>query len=348
MFRIRSIQVEHGDALLISYGENDQLKHLLIDGGPGESFDTLMSVLSTEPRDEGGKLRLKALLVTHYDLDHIEGAIQLLRAPPPWLSVEDVWFNGRRHLPRRDQLGPREGDAITTIIDGRFPWNAAFRDGAPQGTGAIKQACPPVTLDSGLEVHVLSPDAGQLSDLAEAWNSSAISTGEGSSCPTDRLGRSEAWPPDEFSSYKVDAVRADRSVANGSSIAVMLTFEGKRALLAADAFHDVIKCALATHLPPGEAVHLLKVSHHGSQGNTDLPLLNAIKCRKFLISSSGKNHKHPDHMLMARLLSRGGTPDIFFNYGVGWPGNWRSPPEGWPSYRAHFPRNGQRFIDVIL
>lgn len=94
MFRIRAIQVEHGDSLLISYGDDKQPRHLLVDGGPSESSDTLESVLNDVRR--GQRLKLEVLVVTHYDLDHIQGVIRLLEKNPDWLDIQEIW--GSSHL----------------------------------------------------------------------------------------------------------------------------------------------------------------------------------------------------------------------------------------------------------
>lgn len=346
MFRVRAIQVEHGDSLLVSYGDTDRLRHLLIDGGPAGSAEVLRSILNDE-RGADERLRLEALVITHYDLDHIEGVIELLSNMPPWLDIADIWFNGRRHLPDRDKLGPRDGDILTRLIDGKFPWNTRFSGDVAGALGTIEQACPSISLDGGLEVRVLSPDRTRLLALASAWRSDTFSGVDKDSKPRDTLGRSDVWPPKAFNATQTRFV-PDESIPNGSSIALLLTFEGKRVLLASDAFSEVVKAGLELHLTPGTPVDLLKVSHHGSKANTDPELLKMIKCKKFLISTSGKIHKHPDHALIARLISKLDEPEIFFNYGVDWPGYWRSRPTSWPVFLARYPEGGQRFVDVVL
>lgn len=347
MFRIRAIQVEHGDSLLISYGDEYLLRHVLVDGGPAGSTETLLDVLN-EARGKDGQLHLEALVVTHYDLDHIEGVIELLGNVPPWLQIADVWFNGRRHLPDHDKLGLREGDVLTHLIDGKFSWNAKFRENNPQAPGAIEQTCDPVFLAGGMEVRVLSPDRERLSALASAWGSDPIPVTDKDSKPRDTLGRSDAWPPKAFDAAETNSFASDGSVSNGSSIALLLTYGERRVVLAADAFAGVLKNGLELHLPRGTPIDLLKVSHHGSKANTDRPLLKMIKCKKFLISTSGKVHKHPDHALIARLIAGFDEPEIFFNYGVGWPWNWHSRLTDWPPFHACFPSTGQRFVEVLL
>ncbi|MBG7441583.1 hypothetical protein [Pseudomonas aeruginosa] len=348
MFRVRAVQVEHGDSLLITYGINNKMYHLLVDGGPSGSLPILLSVLKQEC--VGGRLRLETLVVTHYDLDHIQGVIDLLNDLPPWLDIGDIWFNGYHHLPSLDILGASEGDTLSRLIRRHgIPWNASFRkQGNDKDGGAIVQDANAVSLPGGLEVRILSPDMDGLIALARNWSNAGSPPLDSELAPGDLLGRSDIWPPKEFSSSRTYSFQSDTSISNKSSIALLLTFDNKRALLAADAFSDVITRGLAIHLPRKDPIDLLKVSHHGSKGNTDKLLLETIGCKRFLISTSGKIHKHPDHALIERLVAGYDCPEIFFNYEDGWPGNWKNRPEKWPPYNARYPGSGDKFVDVFI
>lgn len=344
MFRIKAIQAEHGDALLVSYGDPDRPRHLLVDGGPAGTRDTLLNVLKSEC--VGGKLRLEAVVVTHYDLDHIEGMIELLSDPlPEWLEIADVWFNGYYHLRQADRLGSSEGDRLSRLIQRRkLPWNQAIR----QNGGTLQQSCGEVVLDGTLAVRVLSPDASALRKLAEEWTNPDLPPTEPPAGQGDRLGRKDPWPPGDFSQLSKSKFRSDKSTPNGSSIALLLEFGDKRMLLAADAFADVVKDGLALHHSPQKPIDLLKVSHHGSKANTDLDLLVTLRCSRFVISTSGKKYLHPDHELIARLIAGGKPAEIYFNYDVPHTSRWRVNPKGWPSFKAIYPMRGKQFVEVSL
>ncbi|WP_047237658.1 ComEC/Rec2 family competence protein [Chromobacterium subtsugae] len=338
MFQVNAIQAEQGDALLVSYGEASQPRHLLIDGGPAGTESTLVDVLK-HSRTEG-RLRLEVLVITHYDLDHIEGVIGLLQNKPDWLEIADIWFNGFHHLRSTDRLGPSEGDTLSDLISaGGYPWNDAF------GRRAIQQNCDPVHLEGGLQVSVLSPDATSLASLANYWTDPRCMPDK-SSPPRDLLGRSDPWPPGSYEDASTSTFKRDTSPANGSSIALLLEFERKRVLLAADAFAHVVEAALRKHFSSKPEIHLLKVAHHGSKANTNYPLLNSLKCRRFLISTSGKGHGHPDNALIARLLRAHNEPEIFFNYAVEYTARWGKPLQGWPSFSAVYPADGERFVRI--
>ncbi|SDT33847.1 Metallo-beta-lactamase superfamily protein [Pseudomonas asplenii] len=350
MFRVRAIQVENGDSLLISYGKQERPFHLLVDGGPSKSRSTIVSVLESV-RGKDDKLRLEALVVTHYDLDHIQGVIELLEDTPPWLDICEVWFNGYHHLMPSDMLGSAEADVLSALIRTRgLSWNASFRELKDdlKGGAVIHQSSNSVSLRGGLNIKVLSPDLSGLAALAKSWPNPVLPPPEPEAAPDDLLGRGDEWPPKKFFSNGGASFVPDTSVPNRSSIALLLTFGEKRAVLAADAFCDVVRRGLEMHLPDNEPVHLLKVSHHGSKGNTSADLLEMLGCKNFLISTSGKMHKHPDHALIERLIASYNSPEIFFNYLEGWPGKWQDIPPNWPPFKVNYPKGNKKFVDVLL
>jgi glyoxylase-like metal-dependent hydrolase (beta-lactamase superfamily II) len=297
-----------------------------------------------------GRLRLEVLVVTHYDLDHIQGVIELLNDIPDWLEIGEIWFNGHHHLAPPDILGSKEGDSLSKLISGlKLPWNVSFDKQNSDGRGGrILQTSDAVALPGGIVVKVLSPDESGMAALARDWSDPALPPTEDESVPSDMMGHKDAWPPKQHSLYGGVGFVSDRSVPNRSSIALLLTHEDKRVVLTGDAYSNVINEGLAMHLPNGESVDLLKVSHHGSKGNTDKQLLERLECKRFLISTSGKTHKHPDHALIARLVARHDSPEIFFNYSKGWPGNWQNRPSGWPVFTARYPDGTDHFVDVLL
>jgi hypothetical protein len=69
--------------------------------------------------------------------------------------------------------------------------------------------------------------------------------------------------------------------------------------------------------PDGSRMELdaLKVSHHGSRGNTDNRLIEMLDCDRFLISCDGSVHRLPDNEAIGRIIKHGGaSPGVFFNY----------------------------------
>lgn len=341
MFEILSIQADNGDAIFVSYGNHNYPRHILIDGGTTDVIGNLIETLNLHR--SAGRLRLEALVVTHYDLDHIQGIIELLREPPEWLEIADVWFNGRHHLVPLDLLGNEEGIELSHLIRERYPWNAAF-------AGDVICAGERVVLPDGMVVSVVSPGELQLAKLAAEWPAGEEPVEErDADAVADLLGRTDSWPPGSFTSALLQKSTKDTSAPNGSSIALMLEFEGKRALLAGDAFSAVVSAGIRTFWPTGRlSVDLFKLSHHGSKRNTDEELLAAIDCRRFLISTNSRTHMHPDNALVARVINSSHEPLLIFNYKSGRPLLWETIPDGWPPYQTSFPNVGEPFVRVRL
>jgi beta-lactamase superfamily II metal-dependent hydrolase len=334
------MQAEHGDALLVSYGEEENPRHILVDGGPGETFEAILAELDTVRT--GDQLVLDALVVTHYDEDHIVGIIRILENKPEWLLISDIWFNGYRHLSPSDGLGKKDGDILTgLILKGKYPWNRAF-DGK-----TIYEGVKPVLLDGGMKVYVLSPDERRLHLLRAEWTNPKEFPPEKLQDKGDSLGKLDPWPPESFRETADAKHGYDTSTPNGSSIALLLEFDDRRALLAGDAFSDVVKASLSHHFPNRPDIHLLKVSHHGSKANTRASLLKSMKCKRFLVSTSGKKHKHPDNTLIARIIDSTSKVEIVFNYDVEHVSRWwRDFPSDWPKFKAVYPRDGETSVDL--
>jgi hypothetical protein len=86
----------------------------------------------------------------------------------------------------------------------------------------------------------------------------------------------------------------DDAIPNGSSIALLAEYDGRKILLAADAHPSVLKDSLNYLTDNGRTkleLDLFKVAHHGSQRNTTTKLLSMIDC-----------HDHPDNVALARIM----------------------------------------------
>ncbi len=112
---------------------------------------------------------------------------------------------------------------------------------------------------------------------------------------------------------------SDSSAANGSSIALLLEYQGDRFLLAGDAWPAVLAQALDRLVPAAGKLSLkgFKLPHHGSVGNVTEDLLGRMSCVHYLISTSGAVFRHPDARAVELLLechNGRGKPRLHFNY----------------------------------
>jgi hypothetical protein len=61
-------------------------------------------------------------------------------------------------------------------------------------------------------------------------------------------------------------------------------------------------------------VDLVKVSHHGSKGNTSPELLSMISSKRFVISTNGAIHSLPDKQCLARIIKAVPDAELYFNF----------------------------------
>jgi hypothetical protein len=335
MLTVEMLPAGNGDCLWIEYGPPGDRRVVLIDGGTAPTYKRLRERLDAMPKADR---RVELLVVSHVDGDHIDGALKLIQDVGLGVQYGDVWFNGWKHLVARDELGPVAGEKLSKAIrDQKLRWNRAFGGEAVCVTGGPK--LPEVELDGGLRLTLLSPYRQQLADLAPKWEkvvrAAGLEPGGEGDAPADLLGGEDDQPdeepggpePPDLLGPALDVRRLaerpfaeDDAEANGSSIALLAEYAGRRVLLAADAFPSVLELSLGRIGARDGPVHLdaVKVSHHGSQRNTSPGLLTAIDCSQYLVSSNGARHHHPDREAIARIVFGNQDSDVrtqlVFNY----------------------------------
>jgi Metallo-beta-lactamase superfamily len=300
-----------GDCLLLSYGEGPELRRVLVDAGRSSTYDLIQPVLAAlDPP------RVDLLVVTHVDQDHVLGVLRLFEDDAR-VQVGEVWFNGFAHLGNGtvETFGPRDGELLTTaLFDQDVPWNAAF-DGR-----AVEVGRDPRPTGDGARFRIVAPDRRLLERLEPVWDQECR-----------RHGLIPGVPPvvpapagfEQFGTLDIDELAGtpfapDPSKTNASSIAFLFEYDGVRILFTGDGDDP---CIVDSLRPMAEAeggrlkLDALKVAHHGSAGNVSRGLLDLLDCRRYLISTNGSRHQHPDPVAMARILAFGGPEkEIVFNY----------------------------------
>jgi beta-lactamase superfamily II metal-dependent hydrolase len=150
--------------------------------------------------------------------------------------------------------------------------------------------------------------------------------------PRDVLGK---VPVEILAGYPF---QIDTAAANGSSIAFLATFGGKTVLFGADAHPDILVRNLARVEPSllANGITALKLSHHGSKGNTNDELVNLLNAEHYLVSTNGSIYEHPDDEAIARVLSLGPEQKhLHFNYCKPTNSRW-ADEEAAHGYRAHY------------
>jgi beta-lactamase superfamily II metal-dependent hydrolase len=308
----------NGDCLWIEYGNPASPRRILIDGGAKGTYKRALQ--SRFARGEG---ELELLVITHVDSDHITGILELIEGAHRSIKPKDVWFNGFRHLPNEDPetLGPVQGERLTDhLVNQRMPWNIAFDRKAvvvpDQGE------LPRRELSGGLTLTLLSPTVQALASLRPVWEKEVRKAGlDPNMAAAQDVAAEEGFELLESGPLDVEALAAapfveDSSEPNGSSIAMLLEFEGQRVLLSADAHPRVLASAIKRHNGDQRLkLTACKIPHHGSKANVSRQLLDRLDCNTYIFSTNGAHFRHPDREGVARVVKWGGTvPKLIFNY----------------------------------
>lgn len=336
--RIELLPARLGDCLLVEcLREDGRPWRMLVDGGPPDTWPLLEARLRRLPPDDHA---IDVAVITHIDSDHIGGMIPLLSsdlAP----HIGDVWFNGRTHLPG-DQGKSRsidQGESVVSALLGQpgpglapgksagspLPWNTAF-GGGPIDTvsqsGTVK-----VSIPDGPTITVVSPGLTQLNSLRAKWPQ-VLAAAQRESRPLP--GPDVLQPLDDLRALASTKTVKDTSVANGSSIAVLVEHRGASAVLAGDAFGPVLAAGL-TGIAKARGLRQLtvdafKLPHHGSQANVSSALLATAPATNYLVSSNGDVFHHPDDIAVARVITDAPSPPaLWFNYRNARTQRWADP-----------------------
>ena len=319
VFRLHVLPAGRGDALVLDYGTADAVSRVVIDGGVGKTADPLAEFLGPAPK-------IEMLMITHIDNDHIAGALKMLEQRLNEPTIDDLWFNGFRHLPTSslESMGPVEGERLTTlIVDRGLAWNAnpTFAGRAVMTGGDSSPAV--ASLPGGLSCTILSPGREQLVQLRRKWvyavdkanlNPATLAPEE----PLKPPGRLERMGPVDVEKLAAQESPLDNKEANGSSIAVLATWAGRTALFTGDAHADVLIDTLNRWLGPDGTleVDVFKLPHHGSKANVTNELMARVKAKCYVFSSSGEGRsQHPNDQAVARVIVSSAAPrTLAFNY----------------------------------
>jgi hypothetical protein len=120
-----------------------------------------------------------------------------------------------------------------------------------------------------------------------------------------KMGRSLSDHDKKIEEFAGNIFVEDTDPTNGSSIAFLLSFRNIKGLFLADGHPSDIVSAIRK-LKFTETCPLLlsfvKLSHHGSKGNTSPELLSLIRTPVYAITANGISNKHPDKETLSRIL----------------------------------------------
>lgn len=311
MLKLEVVAAKHGDCLILHYGKEARPRRILIDGGPPGVYRRHLRPRLKELREESGvdrPVKFELAMVSHIDQDHIKGLLELtdemIREEGTHKDLAEIkrfWHNSFS-----DITGGTETSAVMSASNaivasaeagGQTPFSGlAKSDGRAElilaGIGQGRQLRDNLdklgldgnrpfdetlvlqgkkaTLPGDMNLTIVGPDRENLIALQQKWNPS-------------------------LSPVEV-AEMSDKSVANLSSIVVMVENEGKTILLTGDARGDDIVDGLKAtgFLKDGKCkVDVLKLQHHGSDRNVNEAFFEAVKADIYVYCGDGK-HDNPD------------------------------------------------------
>ncbi len=330
MLEIISLPARQGDALWIRWGSAAAPHQMFIDMGTEPVGKQIRARLEALPPDQR---HFDLLVISHIDADHIGGVLTAVAEADEaleGLAFDDVWFNGWDHLhgkqvaPDIESMGGVQGERLSHWLRGQ-KWNVAFDHWPVQrDPDADLQV---VELHDGLRLTVLGPTPERMQKLIGKWQEEVLKAlGKGTldaetvTPGIESMGSTWTGPPvleslQDLEDLASTKSKHDRAPANGSSIALLLEYDGHAVLLAADAFADDLCEAIAV-LSPDEplVLDLCKLPHHGSRNNVHRALVEAVDCPAWLFSTDGTTFKHPDPEAVARVIHYGNAgAHLLFN-----------------------------------
>lgn len=358
MFSIEMLPAKDGDCLWIEYGEGEQIHRVVIDGGPLGASDALRHRIEALPVAQRS---LELLIVTHIDSDHIAGIVKLFQSLPEGLFLEQVWFNGYRHLVE-GYLGAKEAEFLTFYLKKTEDERPGFWNGMFGGKAVVVPddgPLPEKTLNGGMKLTLLGPDARALRALKKDWDKviQEYMTPGSFEEAEDLLKKDKRYRPGYLGTVDVHGLaqepfKEDTSSANGSSIVIVAEYDQKKCLLAADTHPTKLLAGLKRFQNGGLRCPFdaVKVPHHGSHHNNNNELYQGIDSPQFLISTDGSKHEHPGQDAIARILdNQRRKSKLVFNYKSDFNSLWDEKElKKRVGYTTRYPSNKNRGIKVQI
>lgn len=328
---INFLKAFNGDAIHISYTYNERNINIVIDSGSKKAYEERTKnkkpprkeiVIDGDFKKLIKKLKdnneiINLLIITHVDDDHIGGVLEWMKSKEFDSSmIEKVWFNSGQLINEYFNKNLENDNKQYFTIDDfnsvktSIPDGVSFEDKITiygiWDRKIIKAG--DIYEEFGAKFLILSPTERNLARLLTKWKKekpSSIKTSE-----SENLEYQETLKE----LLKKDKNSYDSSKHNGSSIAFILEREDKSFLFLGDCLHRTILKSLKKLKIDSIKVDIVKVSHHGSRHNTSNRLLKKIDCNKYIISTDGSRHNHPNKVTFARIIKHNPNCEIYLNY----------------------------------
>lgn len=322
--KIKFLQAFNGDSIWISLIDREVNKNILIDGGTSTTY----SYTDKNKKYKNGALKIlidslkekKEILdldiLTHIDDDHIDGFLKWFGKDKEAIQyIKEVWFNSGRTIKKYlndvnsevDSIKYNENTTMTSVKQGVDFENYIRNNGVWDERVIVQKDI----LDwNNISFQTLSPSKEKLVKLLKEWNVKKPESLLDTSRKTDYSKTLKQL-------IEEDSFEEDDDPYNGSSLAFIIKKDKNFYLLLGDSHPSEVLTELEL-LGYNESnklsVDVIKLSHHGSKKNNPIDIFKIVDTRKYVISTNGDVHHHPDKVTIARIVATNTNAKIYFNY----------------------------------
>ncbi|HCC5977278.1 TPA: MBL fold metallo-hydrolase, partial [Citrobacter koseri] len=287
---INVLDAGHGDCILLDFIHT----MILIDSGP-KTFLIRRNVIE-KLKDVLHDRAIDIAIVTHNDDDHIGGYEYVLSSG---IKIEKFIFNslsicGEIFNDHEQQISYNQDISLDTLIKDKIV-----------SLEALVFGNEPVIIND-IKLIPLTPTIDALHHMHDDYikkNQPQISSDEKVEPTLLECIEEVANGTDKF--------LPDRSITNRTSLSLIIEYNGFRGLFLGDAWAtDVIESFRLNKIEPGFCV--TKLSHHGSERNSNSELINIIGKTEYIICADKSKHNHPNNKTIARILVQ--YPEAIFHF----------------------------------
>ncbi|MEN8907747.1 MAG: hypothetical protein ABF289_17495 [Clostridiales bacterium] len=234
------------------------------------------------------------------------------------------------------EISYKQGNTLFDLICmGEYKWNKSF------GKKAINFDLQKEVTFGDLKIKILSPNSKMLEKISRKWLNTLNKYKYGFYLNDEKIfdnafelfmkndhpiysNENEEISHSDYSKIEfLDMLNFnhenDKSVTNGASISFIIEYGTKKMLFLGDSHCDIVKESIKELIKNENYkpfFDIIKLSHHGSIKNISKDFLKIIDGYKYLISTNGTKHGHPDLPVLAWIVSRDKRihRKLLFNY----------------------------------
>ena len=230
----------------------------------------------------------------------------------------------------------KQGSSLASLLyKYNYSWNTLFQNNAILTEDCLTVKSLP---QSEINIIILSPNKNKLSKLSNKWLKELKSKKYAFEISDEEIFDDALefyMKYEQDNNYSTSNISSknkcnfeilskveerDSSVTNGSSISFIIEYKDKKILFLGDSHEDIIYENLSKLKNDNYKLFfdMVKVSHHGSNKNISSRLMTLIESTKFLISTDGTKHNHPDMEALSKIITNkiGSTKELIFNYNL--------------------------------